>query len=127
MPELAKSAVGHAEFGFQFEIGRFSAPPDEKGVARGGILLGGFAGDGAVLDAPQLGIAVPAFERLAVEDRLEAVVIGRQGRRRAKQRECTLRPQEARHTEGFAVRRMIYFSSASFEEMGIQDQSAEAD
>ena len=71
---VGEARIGHAELELQLEIGRLAAAPDQKGVALGGILGGGLAGDRAVFDAPELGIAVPALKRLAVEDRLEAFV-----------------------------------------------------
>ena len=40
----------------------------------------GLAGDGTVLDGSQLGVAVPAGEGLAIEDRLEAVLGGQRGK-----------------------------------------------
>ena len=61
----------------QHEVIDRSLPPDQERVALGRILLGGVAGDRAVLDAPELRVAVPAVEVLAVEDRLEArLVVG---------------------------------------------------
>ena len=40
----------------------------------------GLAGDGAVLDGPEVRIAVPTGEGLAIEDRLEAVLGGQRGK-----------------------------------------------
>ena len=46
-----------------------------------GDLLGGrAAGDGAVLDAPHLGIVIPAVEGFAVEEGNEAVGLGGEGK-----------------------------------------------
>jgi hypothetical protein len=42
-------------------------------------LGGGLTGDRSILDAPELGVAIPAFERLAIEDRLEASIRGKCG------------------------------------------------
>ena len=39
----------------------------------------GLAGEGAVLDGPQLRVAVPASEGLAIEQRLEAILGGQRG------------------------------------------------
>ena len=79
----ARVVVHELPLDLQFEVGRLAAAPDQEGVALRRIVLGRFADDRAVFDAPELGIAVPAFERLAVEDRLEAFVGGR-GRREAR-------------------------------------------
>ena len=76
MPELAKPAIGHAELGLQLEVARLAAAPDEERISFGGVFGGGLAGDRAVFDAPKLGIAVPALQGLAVEDRLEAFLGG---------------------------------------------------
>ena len=69
-------AADHAELHFQLEVVRLALAPDEERVALGRVLPRGLAGDGAVFDPPELRVAVPAVQRLAVEDRLEAGVLG---------------------------------------------------
>jgi hypothetical protein len=73
------------EVDFEFEVVEFAAFPDEEGVALGGFLRGGLAGDDTVLDAPEFGIAVPMFKRLAIEQGLEIERIGPCG---SGDREC---------------------------------------
>ncbi len=77
----ARVMVGELELGLQFEVGRFVAPPDEERIARGGVFRRGLADDTAILDPPEFRVAVPAFQRLTVEDRSETVLFGPQGRR----------------------------------------------
>ena len=55
----------------EFEIVDLPLPPDQERVRRNRIVGPGLADDLAVLDAPELGIAFPALERDAVEDRHE--------------------------------------------------------
>src|SRR5262249_5212923 len=54
---------------------RFAATPDQKCVLLDRVLLRALADDRVAVDSPERGIAVPALERSAVEDRLEARVI----------------------------------------------------
>jgi hypothetical protein len=61
---------------FNSKIPGLPAAPDEKGVHLDRFFRGAFADDGLVFDAPELRIAVPALERLAVKDRIKARVIG---------------------------------------------------
>ncbi len=72
---VGEARIGHAELDLQLEVARLAAPPDEKRVVGRGILLGRLAGDAAVLDPPEPRIAVPAVQRLAVEQRAEAVSV----------------------------------------------------
>src|SRR5262249_52995974 len=71
------AAVGrvHPELAFQLEVFRFAAAPDDESVLHHLPLGCALADDRAPLGAPELRIAVPAFERRAVEDRFEARVI----------------------------------------------------
>src|SRR5262249_50730013 len=74
------AAVGGAdpELDLQLEIARLAAAPDEKRVLAERVLPGRLADDGAVLDAPEGRVAVPAAQRPAVEDLLESsVIVGR--------------------------------------------------
>src|SRR5690606_27837103 len=60
----------------QFEVGRLGAAPDDEGRAHASIGPG-LSRDGAVLDAPHVGIAVPVLERSAIEDGCPArMVVG---------------------------------------------------
>src|ERR1044072_993050 len=61
-------------FQFEYEICGFSAAPDDIGRA-GGMLRTGYADDRAILYVPDIGVAIPIFERLAVEDLRPADVI----------------------------------------------------
>src|SRR5690606_35201701 len=84
----------------QHEVIDRSIAPDEERVPLGGILLRSAAGDRAVFDAPELRVAVPTFEILAVEDRLEAVFGKRQPRgadRHERDQRHQKEPVEARH------------------------------
>ena len=60
--------IGDLEFAGEFEIGDFTVLPDEEGVFLDGLVLGGVAGEGAVFDAPEFGLAFPAAEVFAVEE-----------------------------------------------------------
>src|ERR1039457_4835414 len=64
--------AGQLELELQFEIGRTAAPPDEERVLDGLLVGGSQADDGAVFDAPELRIAFPSGQRLAIEDGLVA-------------------------------------------------------
>src|ERR1017187_7860250 len=64
--------AGQLELELQFEIGRTAAPPDEERVLDGLLVGGSLADDGAVFDAPELRIAFPSGQRLAIEDGLVA-------------------------------------------------------
>ena len=75
---VGEARIRHAELGLDLEIGGLAAAPNEERVRPGGVFLRRLAGDRAVLDAPEPGIAVPAGERFAVEDRLEPF-LGRRG------------------------------------------------
>ncbi|NJN05677.1 MAG: hypothetical protein HC814_03830 [Rhodobacteraceae bacterium] len=57
-----------------------AAAPDEKLIVAQMLGSGGDAGDGTVLHGPEFGVAVPAIEILAVEERLETVLSGNCGR-----------------------------------------------
>ena len=64
----------------QLEVADVSLAPDEERVSLGRLVGRRLAGDRAVLDAPEVGIAVPAVERLAVEERLKSRLVGRVSR-----------------------------------------------
>ena len=61
----------------ELEILGIEAFLDEEGVAADRVLGRRFAGDRAVLDAPELGVAGPAFERLTVKERYRLGLGGR--------------------------------------------------
>ena len=82
MPELAKPGLGMQNSTFSSKSAGLPPRQIRNVLAFRRILLGRLAGDRAVFDAPELGIAVPAIQRLAIEDRAEALVVGGQGRRR---------------------------------------------
>ena len=90
----ARVAAADAILEPQLEVVDLALPPDEERVVLGRLLLGGLAGDRAVLDAPELRIAVPAVERLAVEDRLEAFLRLRRDRRTGRERTSNPRANE---------------------------------
>jgi len=69
-------AGGALDLGAQFEVLHDAAAPDEELVVGEMVRSLGLAGDRAVLDGPELRIAVPAGEGLAVEQGLEAVLGG---------------------------------------------------
>lgn len=72
----------------QLEIVDLTLTPDNERVSLGRIFGGRAAGNGAVLDRPELCVAVPAIELLSVEDRLEAVLVGgRVSRQRREQQQ----------------------------------------
>ena len=56
----------------QLEVLHLAALPDQEGIALGWVFRGRLAGDRAVLDRPEFLVAAPAFERLAVKQRLDA-------------------------------------------------------
>src|SRR5207244_3939710 len=56
------------EFGLQLEVTGLPALPDEVDRA-GGFFAGGFDGDHAVIDVPEIGVAVPTLETRSVEHR----------------------------------------------------------
>ena len=65
------------ELELELEIAHRLAAPDEKTVRLQGLLRRGFADDFAVLDSPDVRVAVPAIQALAVEDRNKTLgVIG---------------------------------------------------
>ncbi len=66
---LDAAAAGAFDFDFTFESEVFGGDVavGDVGVTAG-ILRGGFADDDAIFNAPEFGIAVPAFEGLAVEE-----------------------------------------------------------
>ena len=70
-PELAALAAD-LDLHPQHEIVDGPLPPDAEGVVFRHVVGGRFADDRAVLDRPDLRIAVPAVEIRAVEDRLKA-------------------------------------------------------
>ena len=74
MPELAKPGFGMRNWAFQFEVGRLAAAPDEERVGLRRIRGGRLADDGAVFNAPQLGIPVPAGQIFPVEKGFESIV-----------------------------------------------------
>jgi hypothetical protein len=85
----AAIAADDAELGTQLEIAHFALAIDEERVATRGLLGRRLAGDNALLDAPEFRVAVPAVERLAVEERLKpGLVIGCDCGADHKQRRC---------------------------------------
>ncbi len=74
---LDAAAAADLALDFELEIevvyGEVFAP--EVGVGDG-VVLGGFADDGAVGDVPEAGVAFPGGEGCAVEERGEAAVVG---------------------------------------------------
>jgi hypothetical protein len=68
-----------ADGGAEFEVFDGAGAPDEEGVVLGTFGAGAGADDGAVLDLPELGIAVPAGEVLAVEQGFKLVLGGEGG------------------------------------------------
>ncbi len=75
---ILDAAVAGGYFVFQLEDEIFCGAgfPNDEGVALRRIVLGGLAGDGAVFDAPEFGIAVPAFEGFPVKDFFKAFFFG---------------------------------------------------
>ena len=59
----------------QLEIARLATSPNDERVSLGGVVGRGLAGDGAVLHAPELGIAVPSLECFPVEDGHEPLLV----------------------------------------------------
>ena len=55
----------------KFKVLNHAALPNEKGVSLGGVFLGRFPYDRAVFDLPELFLAYPSAEVLAVEDAFE--------------------------------------------------------
>src|SRR5207244_2508283 len=55
----------------QFKVANRAISPNQESVAFGWILGRGLAGDSAVLDKPQFGMAFPASEIFAIKDALE--------------------------------------------------------
>ena len=71
-------AGGALHLGAEFEI-LHDAVPDEELIVGEVVRSLGLAGDRAVLDGPELGVAVPAGQGLAVEERLEAFLGRKRG------------------------------------------------
>src|SRR5262245_9449774 len=67
------AAIGgvQAVLQFQLEIFRLPAAPDQKSVQFDRLFRRAFADDGLVFYAPELRIAIPSIERLAVKDRFK--------------------------------------------------------
>ena len=63
-----------ADFRLQLEVFHLPAAPDEKLIVSELLRSGRGADDLAVFNLPQLGIAIPAGEVFAIEDRFEACV-----------------------------------------------------
>jgi hypothetical protein len=63
----ARVALLDTVFEGEFEIADLAVFPDEEGIVFERLVRGGPAGDGAVLDRPKIGVAVPAGEIFAVE------------------------------------------------------------
>ena len=68
--------AGDADGGAEFEVFDGAGAPDEEGVVRHGVGCGIVAGDGAVGDGPEFGVAFPAGEVFAVEEGFKAVLGG---------------------------------------------------
>lgn len=66
-------SADHAVFEFEFEVIDFATAPDDEGIGIEFDLIGGPAGDCALLDAPDTWIAVPAVEGFAVEEFLPVI------------------------------------------------------
>src|SRR5512141_2791210 len=58
----------------EFEVAHLAPFPDQEGVALGGIVFGGLAGDGAVLHGPELRQAFPAGQVTAIEEGAKALL-----------------------------------------------------
>src|SRR5262249_16922107 len=71
------AAVGgvQLELHFQLEVLRLPTAPDHEGIGIDLLLRRALADNRAVLDTPELRIAVPPLQALAVEDLLKAGVI----------------------------------------------------
>src|SRR5262249_49222725 len=96
------AAVLHAAVGridailqFQLEVLWLPAAPDQKGVEFDRLFRRALADDGFVLDPPELRIAVPAFERLSIEDGFNPRVIVRRQRLDARAATTTLTTRRA--------------------------------
>src|SRR5262245_25207854 len=72
-----------------------TATPDQKGVDLDRLFRRALADDGFVFDAPELRIAVPAIERLAVEDGFKPRVIVQRQRLDARATTTTLTTRRA--------------------------------
>ena len=59
---------------FQLEVTCLTTLPDDERVALGRVALGRLPGDRPILDRPELRVAIPVLQRLAVKDRLEAIL-----------------------------------------------------
>ena len=79
-------AGGALHLGAQFEV-LHDAVPDEELIVGEMVRSLGLAGDRAVFDGPQLRVAVPAGQGLAVEQRLEAILGGKRGEGRQQERQ----------------------------------------
>src|SRR5471030_34588 len=64
--------AGHSVLHLELEIGGLAIAPDAENVLLGLMDSRGFARDYAVFDAPEIRVAVPPLEALAIEDRPEA-------------------------------------------------------
>jgi hypothetical protein len=74
--DAAVAAIGDAVLDFQFEVAGHASAPDNERVALEEGLRGHLADEAPVFDSPIHGIAVPILECLAIEDRLEALLVG---------------------------------------------------
>src|SRR5262245_45531003 len=68
-------AADDLELGLQLEVGDL-AVPNQEAIASLNLPVLGVAGDGAILDRPQVRLALPAGQVLAVEELLEAGLVG---------------------------------------------------
>ena len=81
-PAVDPGQTFHAESDLELEISQVAALPHQVLVHFAGVLLGDFGGDRAVLDRPIAHVRhLPAFQRLAVEDALEARLVARSSNR----------------------------------------------
>lgn len=83
----SRVAADQAELETQHEVVEFPLPPDAEFVVGERVFLARDARDRTVLDRPPFRVAVPAVERLAVENRLEARLVGGGKRRTGRDRQ----------------------------------------
>ena len=109
----AAVAADNLELGPQLEVADFALAPDEKRVPLGRLLGRRLAGDDAVLDAPEFGIAVPAVERLAVKQAAQS----RFRHRRRALRPATRASDVTSNTNSDSIRPFIAWSSSERERL----------
>ena len=90
----------------QLKIADFALSPDEKGVSLRRLLGSGLAGNRAVFDAPEVRVAIPALERLAVEEGRKAGLVfgeGGNGNERKQQQNPAQPDNGSSHERGSKV------------------------